>query len=767
MTPEELYGAIAAAETVAAVDLAIQAFEATHAGAIQWRAFGRENNRGAVEASNDPGRSLVERITNGVDAILEAEHARHNGRPDCRTPKDAAMAWLNVPEDGLSAMGAVPRRQLAQRVTVKVLAGDGRDGRVVEVRDRGIGIRPADMPGTILSLNETNKSRKLYLAGAYGQGGSSTLAVSKVTMIASRAEGQPTVGFTVAMFYEPPPEEDKVGRYVYLTMNGNVLEAAIPDADFPVGTLVRHFGFDLSDYTSPFGVTSVYGLLNRILFDPVLPVWLDNPVNQQRRVIKGSRNALNGAVDEGDDDRRGVRLAHNVPLYTTSLGAEFGRIGLEYWALERPTQENKRPSAAFVNPTKPIVLTINGQNHAEFSAALIRKDADLSFLTQRLIVHVDCNSLTPLAKRLLFVSNREDARRGVVRKLITDEVVRALRSDDELKRLNDEARDQGMRERDERATEEIRREVSRLLRIQGLAVGQPVGDEPGDENGRPARPIRPRPPRPEPEAIELREPPTYIRLLWDGDEPITFYAEQRRYLRVETDANSNYHNARNPAASRINIIVAGDGLTSRGSTPLRGGRMRGIFEATAGAAVGQTGRVRVELSRTGLPMLSDEREYLIVPTPPARPGARQVTLPQWKIQRVENRDDSRWTDLNWPDDVNAIASFAQMEHGELVIYYSAVFPRYALLATNFERRNPALAASFTTRYEIWLAVHALLMHQDQPQTAVAPDAPDEDLEAAEARDRQERIRTAVLSTMFAAREAEQPNLALAGGIEPD
>jgi hypothetical protein len=59
------------------------------------------------------------------------------------------------------------------------------------------------------------------------------------------------------------------------------------------------------------------------------------------------------------------------------------------------------------------------------------------------------------------------------------------------------------------------------------------------------------------------------------------------------------------------------------------------------------------------------------------------------------------------------------------------------------------------------------MHQDQPPTAADANAPDEDTEAVETRDRQERIRTAVLSTMFAAREAEQPNLALAGGLDAE
>lgn len=108
-----------------------------------------------------------------------------------------------------------------------------------------------------------------------------------------------------------------------------------------------------------------------------------------------------------------------------------------------------------------------------------------------------------LAKRLLFVSNREDARRGVVRRLITEEVVRALRTDDELRRLNDLARDEGMRTRDERAMQEIRREVSRLLHIQGINAPQAVGPEPGDDgDGQPTHP-RIRPPRPEPLPIAL------------------------------------------------------------------------------------------------------------------------------------------------------------------------------------------------------------------------------------------------------------------------
>src|SRR5438105_3412913 len=297
MTPRELYQALITANNFAEAESAVNAFESTYVNELRWLPIGgRESNRGAIEASADPGRSLVERLTNGIDAVLEVEHGRHSGMPICRTPKEASVAWLNVPEGGLSEMTTAQRRMLAQRVTIKLFPGDGREGRVVEVRDRGIGLSAEEMPSTILSLNESNKLQKHYLAGTYGQGGSSTFVVSKYTLIASRSTDSQPAGFTVVRFMDLPPEKFKTGYYVYLALNGAVPRVDLTQDEFQTGTIVKHFGYDLNNYPSPLGPNSVYGLLNQILFDPVLPVWLDNRVHNYRRVIKGSRNALNGAV---------------------------------------------------------------------------------------------------------------------------------------------------------------------------------------------------------------------------------------------------------------------------------------------------------------------------------------------------------------------------------------------------------------------------------------------------------------------------------------
>ena len=690
MTNNEFLQRLRTATTVAGVEEAISEFETTNGSAASWVPLGnRQNNRGSVEISADPGRAMVERVTNGIDAVLEAEHEKHNGLPHCRNPRMAAEAWLKVPDEGLSGMTPSDRRKLARAVTVTLLAGDTKTSRTIEVRDAGIGLSAEQMPSTILSLNESNKMQKHYLAGAYGQGGSTTFASSSASLIASRRGSDEKVAFTVVRFEDLPPEDYKTGHYVYLTLRGEVPQAQVRADDFSAGTLVRHFGYDLSSYGSPVGPASVYGLLNKTLFDPVMPVWLDDQLHDYRRVIKGSRNALNGAVDEGDDRRTGPRLSHHMPMLYIPLG-ESGHVGIEYWVLDAPEKENKKPTNAFVNSAKPIVLTLNGQTHEELGQSLIRKEVDLPYLTQRLICHIDCNSLTPTALRSLFVSNREGARKGYLLDRIKEEVINALKSDDELSRLNAEAKQQSLKQRDESAIVEARKEVAKLLRAQGFSLPERLGGAPtrlGDD----IRPSQPPPPPSPPKTIELREPPTYIHLIWPEDKEIPFHADQRRYLRIETDADGSYFDPRNPHTTRVNFIVADGEIVFRTGTPLKGGRMRGVFDCPSGARVGGKGTITVELHRSGLPTVSDSREFNIVERPKVKEDDRKSNLPLFDLRAI-SREDPMWETLGWPDDVAEVASSAEMEGHLHVVYYSTDFPRFKARYASFERIRPSACA---------------------------------------------------------------------------
>ncbi len=229
---------------------------------------------------------------------------------------------------------------------------------------------------------------------------------------------------------------------------------------------------------------------------------------------------------------------------------------------------------------------------------------------------------------------------------------------------------------------------------------------------------------------------------------------QRRYVRIETDAKSTYHDPVNPAVSRINLIVGEGPVTLRGTTPLAGGRMRAILDAAESATVNQTSTIRIELSRPGLTSLADQRGILIVEPPPHRPGPERLTLPPFDIRGLDP-DDDLWAELDWPEDVSLVASSMQMEQGTLVIYYSRVFPRYSAQLTRYQQRDPLLAASFRARYEVWLAAHSLLVHKDQ-QDAQQPaqDLTEQEDSALQSKDRQERCRIASIAALFAAREVE-------------
>src|SRR5215470_14590094 len=99
------------------------------------------------------------------------------------------------------------------------------------------------MPSTILSLNRGNKKSKPWLTGKHGQGASSTFQYADLTLIGSRKTGSKTVTFTVIEAVWDGPMA-KTPTYRYLTIGGHVPEIEMSEDEFPVGTLVRHIGYN-------------------------------------------------------------------------------------------------------------------------------------------------------------------------------------------------------------------------------------------------------------------------------------------------------------------------------------------------------------------------------------------------------------------------------------------------------------------------------------------------------------------------------------------
>ncbi len=185
-------------------------------------------------------------------------------------------------------------------------------------------------------------------------------------------------------------------------------------------------------------------------------------------------------------------------------------------------------------------------------------------------------------------------------------------------------------------------------------------------------------------------------------------------------------------------------------SPLQRGRMRIAVECNENCVTGSAGSIRIELYRKGLSALSDEADYKVVEKPESKEKSKSANVPDFEVIPVLGPEDSNWIQISDDDtDVRRHASNAIFDQGRLLVYYSTAFPRFATELRRFEQLDPAVSPSFKKRYELWIAVHALLMYQQQQDgNEGAPE------ETAEEFIRDERCRFSVIATMFASQEAK-------------
>ncbi len=150
----------------------------------KWVFYGNsELNLSTVHLGSKPGRSLVEQITNAIDAVLEARMSQTTSVP--KSPMEAAKTWFRRPpttaDNGLFAWKDYRTNDYDSLVQVVVTPGDQEIEPTIDIIDKGIGITPDAFKDTILSLHRGNKMTKPYLVGAFGQGGSATIRYSKYT----------------------------------------------------------------------------------------------------------------------------------------------------------------------------------------------------------------------------------------------------------------------------------------------------------------------------------------------------------------------------------------------------------------------------------------------------------------------------------------------------------------------------------------------------------------------------------------------------------
>lgn len=742
----------------------------------KWVFYGNsESNLSTVHLGSKPGRSLVERITNAIDAVLEARMSQTTSVP--KSPMDAAKTWFGRPpttaDNGLFAWKDYRTNDYDSLVQVVVTPGDQEIEPTIDIIDKGIGITPDAFKDTILSLHRGNKMTKPYLVGAFGQGGSATIRYSKYTLIFSRHINSPNiVGFSLVKKMRLP-EPYKNDAYVYLAIaddNGKLTVPSItlngsldPYQDFPghgvtlwdYGTLVRHYGYELRNLDKRFQASpgNLYHLFQCLMFDPLLPFNLydlrqKKDSKYQREIIRGSRNRLMRYVgkpttedDELPDEVDAVQL-ENTPKATDnetregkskSRIAQYGprelvslrndvnpNVGIEYWVIlsERKSNDKiiSRPSSElFVERGHPIIGSLYGQNHGDQTDRLFRT-LELSTVGKNIVVHIDATNADKDTRLELFSSDREGFSEGnafyELMKILTD----MIKSDSRLYEIENELIASVIQRQTSNTDSEVKKEIIGLLRDAGLKVkdtGETIVPGDGDETYHHGGGHRPGP-HPRPDLPTLPYPQvTKFEIVFPKD---VILIPQNNFgtVLLETDADVRFDREQ-----RIAIRAEPLKLIEKTKSDLRGGRMKWRLQPIEGAQPGDIGEIIATITiPPGNQQIEARILYEIMPPVENRGKKSQGQVPPFDILPVDPYTERElfekiWQDIRTNEEISNLAYRTIKQSGKIFVYYSTAFEPFRHQRQQLLNR-PELSQLFEKNYKIWIGYHAILQEMQKP-----------------------------------------------------
>lgn len=631
---------------------------------IEWKPLGNDSqNYPRIAMGSNPSNGITERITNAMDAMLELEVENNREIKKAQNPRIALELAYNIKEGNLRNANQKKIGELASNINVKFLDSGILKRPTIEVYDRGIGQHPSDFPNTLLSINSNYKYTKFYLIGEFGQGGQSSFSyIDKYAIIISRkyqsalkSNQSDVLGCTIVRYHDPTTEEEvyPYGRYEYCidSSTGNVF--TFPSSALPIalthGTIVRLISYDMpkgsSNALQPSG--TAWGLLNESLFDPLLPLRLYEErkkyYNKDRtnRVLSGLAPRLSRGKP-----REKVRIAISDSYNDVDFG-KHGTFKINYWALE-PVEETgirakwRDIKKGFVSKNNAVFITLNGQKHEELSSLFLRNKCNLTYSSEYLIVHVDCDNLKPIAKKRLFTSTRERMKKGELEEMLLEEIANHIQLDRNLIKFENDRRDQIINARSKRDTSKIRQMVgkyiSRYPELKQL-ISQKSTESTVDLKQTKEEPITDEIKDEELELPDLKEIPTYIKIT-NSKDPILVEKGGSALVRIETDAADEYLSGSNE--NRFRVVFEQNRIKYKSKSQLRNGKISYHIYCPRTVRISSKDKIIIELDLLGGEILKTEREVICREPYKRKKEKAKKKLLEPRIEAISHEDEL-WT----------------------------------------------------------------------------------------------------------------------------
>lgn len=388
----------------------------------KWTPYGdNESFYGVVENQQaHPVPALVEKITNGIDAILEKKVLQDG--IDIRSPQAPGSVQEALdryfPNHRNWDLGDARRRQARE---LQIVASGPRRDTSLLVYDDGVGQAPCDFGSTFLSLLRGNKNDVHFVQGKYNMGGAGAIAFCgdrRFQLVASkRYDGSHPLGFTLLRRHPPKLAEAahrKNTWYEYLVFDGQVAAIDLDELDIGLeGRTFRTGSFlKLYSYRLPEGARSIISRdlnlsINEYLFEPALPfLTVDN--NERYPDNKAPVTPVYGLKRRLEADNETVETKFSE--VSTSAMGELGVTVYVFKPRSRGlgVKETKQYiQREYFKNNMAVLFSLNGQVHGFYTSEFITRALKMPLLKDYVLVHVDCTRLHLEVRNELFMASRD------------------------------------------------------------------------------------------------------------------------------------------------------------------------------------------------------------------------------------------------------------------------------------------------------------------------------------------------------------------------
>ena len=402
------------------------------ANSNRWVALGNmPNNQSIVHAQqSSPAAALVEKFTNGLDAILLRRCKSQGTDPrSLAAPANMSKAvqkWFG----DLSEKSQQEIRTLAEENLVLYATGS-KSRPCLSFYDAGEGQLPENFPSTFCSLiygsdEGSYKGAVPFVQGRFNMGGTGVLPFCgddrKMQLIVSRvpsdvAKSPHEWGFTIFCFFRSqhsPSWKYLVGTDGKIMTAGTEPLGLVPkisaksgeicaprEREVPHGTLIKMY-----DYKAPRSniCGELFRKLEEYLLRPKLPLRIVECRPEYKANVMGvtvwdrfSAWATRGKLEEGFEDGASIQIKLST--------GETVPAEVRVFKIDADAGEDVE------HPQTGLRALINGQSHARRDTQFFKGRAvDKEHIGGSMLVTLDCSDLLQPSRNALFMSNRETFR---------------------------------------------------------------------------------------------------------------------------------------------------------------------------------------------------------------------------------------------------------------------------------------------------------------------------------------------------------------------